>query len=227
MSHELRTPLNSVLGFAQLLQSGDFGPLNDRQSRYVNHIMSSGHHLLELINDVLDLSKIEAGKLEVSTERTLVQPLLEECVGKMRPAAEGKRLRLLVEPSLPLNVWADPRRLRQVLLNLLSNAVKFTPEGGSITVRAVRDGPSVRMEVGDTGIGIAPDQFALIFDEFTQIDSRLSRESTGSGLGLPLSKRLVETMGGTLTVESGAGRGSTFAVELPFAPAFVPSVRHA
>jgi signal transduction histidine kinase/CHASE3 domain sensor protein len=226
MSHELRTPLNSVLGFAQLLNGGDYGPLNDRQRRYVNHIVSSGHHLLELINDVLDLSKIEAGKLEVAAESTIVEVLIEECVGKMRPAAEDKRLKLSVEPWVPLHVWADPRRLRQVLLNLLSNAIKFTPEGGSITVRAVKEDPCIRLEVTDTGIGIAPDQHGLIFNEFTQIDSRLSRESTGSGLGLPLSRRLVEIMGGSLTVVSEAGCGSTFTVLLPAAPA-LEAVRQA
>jgi signal transduction histidine kinase len=137
----------------------------------------------------------------------------------MRPAAEDKRLKLSVEPCVPLHVWADPRRLRQVLLNLLSNAIKFTPEGGSITVRAVKEDPCIRLEVTDTGIGIAPDQHGLIFNEFTQIDSRLSRESTGSGLGLPLSRRLVEIMGGSLTVVSEAGCGSTFTVLLPAAPA--------
>jgi PAS domain S-box-containing protein len=218
MSHELRTPLNSILGFAQLLAGGGFGVLTDRQSRYVANIESSGHQLLDLINDILDLSKIEAGRMEVSPEVVNMAGLLDDCLTKIRPLAEPKAIELEFDVPAEVRVWADARRLRQVILNLLSNAVKFTPAEGTVRVVARQSEESMQLDVTDTGIGIAPEHLATIFNEFTQIDSTLSRESTGTGLGLPLSRKLVTLMGGTLSVNSRLGLGSTFTVQLPAEP---------
>jgi signal transduction histidine kinase len=166
---------------------------------------------------MLDLSKIEAGKLDVSPEVTWVEIMLEECVAEMRPAAGAKGIDMRIQAEPDLRAWADPRRLRQVLLNLLSNAIKFTPQGGGITIEARQAGDSVELVVTDSGIGIEPEHLEMIFDEFTQIDSRLSREAPGSGLGLPLSRSLVEIMGGSISVESSPGAGSSFTVRLPAA----------
>ncbi len=215
MSHELRTPLNSILGFSQLLSSSGSGDLNDRQQRYVGHIESSGRHLLALINDVLDLSKVEAGQMEVELEPIELQPLLDEAINQIRPLADTKSLELVLDPGPGIWIRADGRRFLQVMLNLLSNAVKFTKAGGTVRVVATRAGRTARISVIDTGIGIPPDEQQRIFEEFTQVDRQSARSIEGTGLGLALSRRLLQLMRGTIEVESHEGQGSTFSVILP------------
>jgi signal transduction histidine kinase/CHASE3 domain sensor protein len=214
MSHELRTPLNAILGFSQVLSGEDFGPLNDRQQRYVGHIENSGRRLLDLINDVLDLAKVEAGHMEVRPERLELAPVLLESRSEIErlAAAKGVDLTYVVAPG----VWAsaDRRRLQQVVLNLLSNAVKFTPAGGRVTLAAAAVGEGAEITVTDTGMGIAPEEQERIFDEFVQADNDESREQKGTGLGLSLSRKLAELMGGKLTVSSELGGGSRFTIEL-------------
>ncbi len=217
MSHELRTPLNSILGFSQLLGTEDFGPLNERQQRYVGNVVSSGAHLLSLIDDVLDLTKVEAGQLEVSPETVVVGPLLTGCLEELQPLAREKQLELVLRARGSLAVRADERRVRQVILNLASNAIKFTPEGGSVTLLAERDGSEICLRVRDTGVGIPAAQRERIFEAFTQVRSGRTRSEQGTGLGLALSRRLIELMGGSLVVDSRAGHGATFTVRLPAA----------
>ncbi len=229
MSHELRTPLNSIIGFSQLLQEQTFGPLNEKQARYVDHILTSGQHLLALINDLLDLSKVEAGRLELRPSPFDLQEALAAVLGEIRPQAEKKGLTLeLLVAEAPSTVTADPVRFKQILLNLLSNAVKFTPEGGRITVTArfLSPAPSphpptpgdfLEIAVQDTGIGIKKEDLPKLFQPFTQLDQTAAKRYEGTGLGLALTKRLVELHGGRIWAESeGEGRGSTFTVRLPW-----------
>jgi len=218
MSHELRTPLNSVLGFAQLLETGSGGTLTDRQMRYVQNIRSSGGHLLALVNDVLDLSKVAAGQMDLEFGEVDLRQVLEETLGRIRPLADDKRLSMLIPASgPPCSVYADQRRLAQVVWNLLSNAIKFTPEGGRISVAVQPGEVSAGFSVEDTGIGIPADQLERIFEEFTQVDSGRNRTHEGTGLGLPLSRHLVELMGGRMEASSTPDQGSTFTVRLPVA----------
>jgi PAS domain S-box-containing protein len=217
MSHELRTPLNSILGFAQLLARPGFGGLSDRQQRYLGHIESSGRHLLELINDVLDLSRLDAGQFRVDPVTVELGPMVQELIAKVRPLAGDRHLFLDVSVEEKVMVHADPLRLSQVIWNLLSNALKFTSDRGTIKIVAGRQGKMIFMTVADNGIGIPVDQQERIFEEFTQVDSGLSRNREGAGLGLTLSRRLVIAMGGSLTVASTAGEGSAFTVRLPAA----------
>jgi signal transduction histidine kinase/CheY-like chemotaxis protein/CHASE3 domain sensor protein len=214
MSHELRTPLNAILGFSQVLSAGDFGPLNERQERYVGHIESSGSRLLDLINDILDLSKVEAGLLELRPERLELAQLMISCRSEIDRIAATKGVSLLYNLTPAIWVWAEPRRLQQVALNLLSNAVKFTPAGGQVTLSTVLVDGHAQVIVGDTGIGIAPEEHDRIFDEFVQADDDSAREQKGTGLGLSLSRKLTELMGGTLTVSSEFGKGSQFTIDL-------------
>ena len=215
MSHELRTPLNSILGFAQLLGGGAYGELNERQRRYLGHITSSGGHLLELVNDVLDLSKVAAGQMDLAIESVPLRPLVAEVVDRLRPMADARRLRLTTEMAPGIAVQADHRRLEQVLANLVSNAIKFTPDEGSVRVVVKRRRQVVQVSVFDTGIGIPPDQHERIFMEFTQVEDGRNRRHDGTGLGLPLSRRLVELMGGRIWVKSDPGGGSEFSFTLP------------
>ncbi len=222
MSHELRTPLNSIIGFAELLKSQTFGPLNEKQLRYVSHIHTSGLDLLALINDILDLSKIEAGRMVLSPTEVILDEAFGAYITMVRPLAEKKGLTidLNVEPGLS-RIQADPGKLRQIMYNLLSNAIKFTPEGGRVVV-AVRRPPSgefVEISVADTGIGIKPEDQERIFLEFEQVEGPYQQKQQGTGLGLALTKRLVELHGGEIWAESeGEGRGSTFTVRLPLVP---------
>ena len=220
MSHELRTPLNAILGFAQVLSAEDFGPMNERQHRYADHIENSGHRLLDLINDILDLAKVEAGLMQVTPIPIEVAPVLLESRSQIDRQAAAKRITL--EYQLTQGLWAsaDPRRLQQVVLNLLSNAVKFTPEGGRVIVasNAVASGDA-QVTVTDTGIGIRPEEHERIFDEFAQADDEDARTQRGTGLGLSLSRKLTELMGGSLTVESELGKGSRFTIAMPGATA--------
>ena len=219
MSHELRTPLNSILGFAQLLDSAGTGRLNERQQRYVGHIESSGRHLLALITDVLDLSKVAAGQMEVDIEDVELVPLVQQAVARVGPLADVRPLEIVVDPAPSLWVRADRRRLLQVLLNLLSNAIKFTPAGGLVKVSMARSGTEIEIAVLDTGIGIAADRCEWIFEEFTQVQAGALDNQEGTGLGLALSRRLLTLMDGTISLRSEAGRGSVFTVCLPRAVA--------
>jgi len=216
MSHELRTPLNAIIGFSEVLSEKMFGEVNDKQLEYLLDIHSSGHHLLTLINDILDLSKIEAGRMDLDLATTNLPMLLDNCTTLVRERANRQGLVLALEVEDGLGDWvADIRKLKQVVINLLSNAVKFTPAGGKVTLRARRLENAVEIAVVDTGVGIAPDQQALVFEEFRQAGGDYLRKSEGTGLGLSLAKRFVELHGGTMRVESELGRGSTFAFVLP------------
>ena len=225
MSHEIRTPMNAVIGFAELL---DKTTLDGTQAEYVKAIRESGTHLLSVINDVLDYSKIEAGRIELDEKAFEVVPLVHSCLRALSVQAESKGLRMRFERrgTTPQALFGDAPRLRQVLLNLLSNAVKFTDEGEvvvTLSATTERDGRHlVRFEVRDTGIGIAPSEVPRLFQAFTQADSSPTRRQTGTGLGLAISRRLCELMGGSLTVVSEEGIGSTFTASIRAASAPVP-----
>ena len=216
MSHELRTPLNAIMGFSEVLKEKMFGELNDKQFEYLEDIYSSGQHLLGLINDILDLSKIEAGRMELELSRFNLETLLDNALVLVRERAgrHGLTLRLEIEPGI--GEWvADQRKVKQVVINLLSNAVKFTPAGGSITLRARRIDSGTEVAVIDTGVGIAEAEHALVFQEFRQASGHHQGKSEGTGLGLSLAKRFVELHGGSIEVRSARGQGSTFAFTLP------------
>jgi signal transduction histidine kinase len=216
MSHELRTPLNAVIGFADVLLERTFGDLNQKQAQYIDIILTSGKHLLSLINDILDLSKIEAGRMELELTQFDVAMAADNAVTLMRERATRHALTLAVEVEPDLGpVVGDERKIKQILLNLLSNAVKFTPEGGRIGVRAGRTGGGVEIAVSDTGVGIAAEDHAAIFEEFRQVGNDYVRKREGTGLGLALTRRFVELHGGQIRVESEPGKGSTFTVTLP------------
>jgi signal transduction histidine kinase len=219
MSHELRTPLNAIIGFSEVLVERMFGELNDKQAEYVQDVLSSGRHLLALINDILDLSKVEAGRMELDLSRFDLPAAIGGAVILVRERAtrHGLSLDVAVDDRLGSFV-GDERKIRQVLLNLLSNAVKFTPEGGRIGVRAgVADG-GVEIAVADTGIGIAAEDQEAIFEEFRQVGTDYARKREGTGLGLALAKRFVELHGGRIWVKSQPGEGSTFTFTLPVRP---------
>jgi signal transduction histidine kinase len=215
MSHELRTPLNAIIGFSEVLREEMFGAVNEKQAEYLDDIISSGNHLLSLINDVLDLSKVEAGQVELEVGPFSLREALERGVVMVREQAteEGVQVELSAGPEVDV-VDGDERRIKQVIFNLLSNAVKFTPTGGEVDVSAIRVNGEVRVSVADTGPGIAPRDHERIFEEFQQTDAGLERLE-GTGLGLALSKRLVELHGGRIWLESELGKGSTFVFTLP------------
>jgi signal transduction histidine kinase len=215
MSHELRTPLNSVLGFTELLFDGIYGELPDKAKTTVARVQANGRHLLGLINDVLDLSKIEAGQLTLAIEDYSVGQIVRSTVTAVEPLARAKGLMLAatVAEKLPIG-RGDERRLTQVLLNLAGNAVKFTETGAIDIVADAIDG-HFEITVRDTGPGIAPKDQALIFEQFQQVDSSSTRQKGGTGLGLAISKRIVEMHGGTIDVESVPGSGSTFRLKIP------------
>ncbi len=219
MSHELRTPLTGVLGLTEVLLEGIYGPLNERQRASLKNIQESGNHLLELINDILDLAKIGAGKDDLVLERVDVEELCQSCLLMIRQAAANKNLKVsLQQDTRVIEITGDQRRLKQILVNLLGNAVKFTPAGGKIGLEVSGDAEQqfVRFCVWDTGIGIAPDDLARLFQPFVQLDSRLSRQYEGTGLGLALVQRLVDLHQGSVMVESEPGQGSRFTVALPW-----------
>ena len=227
MSHELRTPLNAVIGFSEVLLERMFGDLNDRQEEYLLDILSSGRHLLELLNDILDLSKVEAGRMDLQRSTFPVQDTLEYGLSMVRERAvrHDITLSLDVAPEVDL-IEADELRTKQVMLNLLSNAVKFTPDGGEVVVLARVDGPELVVTVSDTGIGIAPDDRERIFDSFQQA-GRGTQQQEGTGLGLTLSKRILELLGGRIWLETEVGVGSTFGFAIPLGTTSEPSARSA
>ena len=215
MSHELRTPLNAIIGFSQVLRDEMVGSVNAKQAEYLDDITSSGNHLLSLINDVLDLSKVEAGQVELQVHPFSLREALERGVVMVRERAteEGVRVAFAADPEVDV-VDGDERRIKQVIFNLLSNAVKFTPAGGEIDVSATRVNGEVRVSVADTGPGIPPEDQDRIFEEFQQSETGVGLRE-GTGLGLALSKRFVELHGGRIWLESELGRGSTFTFALP------------
>jgi signal transduction histidine kinase len=215
MSHELRTPLNAIIGFSQVLREQMFGPVNEKQAEYLDDIVSSGNYLLALINDVLDLSKVEAGQVELEMQPFSVREALERGVVMVRERATEDGVDIALASDLDVDVVeGDERRIKQVIFNLLSNAVKFTPPGGEVDVSAARVNGEVRISVADTGPGVAVEDHERIFEEFQQTEAGLEQRE-GTGLGLALSKRFVELHGGRIWLESEPGRGSTFVFTLP------------
>ncbi len=215
MSHELRTPLHTIIGFSELLGEELEGPLNEKQRRFVQHIHKDSLHLLELINDILDISKIEAGRLELRREAFDFAALVAESLASVRGLAEAKSQRLEAELDVPTAVDADRLRIKQVLVNLLSNAIKFTPEGGRIRVEANVQDSCVEISVSDDGIGIPAEEQEFIFDKFHQVGATTKGIREGTGLGLAITKRLIEEHGGTIQVKSQIQKGSTFVITLP------------
>jgi signal transduction histidine kinase len=217
MSHELRTPLNAIIGFSEVLREGLAGELNPKQREYSGEIFNSGQHLLLLINDILDLSKIEAGKMTLELEKVNLHLLLESCLAIVREKAmvHGIALNARVEAGLG-EAMVDVRKFKQIVYNLLANAVKFTPDGGRVLLEA-QGIPSGQLEisVSDTGIGIAEKDLPRLFAPFEQLDSSLARKYEGTGLGLSMVKRLAELHGGSVGVRSELGRGSRFTVRIP------------
>ena len=219
MSHELRTPLNAIIGFSEVLLERMFGELNPKQDEYLQDIMTSGRHLLSLINDILDLSKIEAGRMELELTKFDLPAAMENALTLVRGRAEAHAIALTRDVDRRLGEFvADERKLKQVLVNLLSNAVKFTPEGGRVDVRAAPADGGVEISVSDTGIGIAPEDQEAIFEEFRQAGGDYTRKREGTGLGLSLARKFVELHGGRLWVKSEMGNGSTFTFTLPERP---------
>ena len=214
MSHELRTPLNAIVGFSDLLAEGTPGQLNEKQKRFVNHIKQGSAHLLQLINDILDLSKIEAGQLELRCEEFLVKDALPEVLSTIHPLAMAKNIRIEQKVESVSLVKADRVRFKQILYNLLSNAVKFTAKDGSISIECIDICDFVRVSVADTGIGIQPEDQRVVFEEFRQIEGTAERAQEGTGLGLAITKRLVEQQGGQISLESEFGKGSRFTFTL-------------
>ena len=216
ISHELRTPLHTIIGFAELLGEDHGSPLNEKQKRFLHHIQADSEHLLGLINDVLDLSRIEAGGLRLATQPLSLAPVIAEAVNAIRPYAAEKRVAVEVDGLVEgADVVADPLRVRQILYNLLSNGIKFTPEGGSVTVSAAAKGRFVQVTVADTGVGIPEEECLRIFDKFYQTGYTAVGTRQGTGLGLTICKQLVEMQGGTIWAESEVGQGSRFHFTLP------------
>jgi signal transduction histidine kinase len=216
MSHELRTPLNAIIGFSEVLQDKMFGELNDEQSEFIRDIHDSGKHLLSLINDILDLSKVEAGRMELMLGEFDLPSAVDNAITLVKERAGRHRIRLTsdIDPQIG-TVRADERKLKQILLNLLSNAVKFTPEGGAVKVSARRVAHGVEISVSDTGVGIAPEDREAVFEEFRQVGKDYTRKAEGTGLGLALTRKFVELHGGHIRLESEVGKGSTFTVYIP------------
>jgi signal transduction histidine kinase len=216
MSHELRTPLNAIIGFSEVLLERLFGELNDKQDDYLKDIHSSGRHLLSLINDILDLSKVEAGRMELEPSTFDLPTAIANAMTLIRERAQrhGIALGLDADPQLG-EIVADERKLKQILLNLLSNAVKFTPDGGRIDVSARRDADNIVIAVHDTGIGIAAGDQQAVFEEFRQVGHDYTNKQEGTGLGLALTRKFVELHGGRIWLDSEPGTGSTFTFTIP------------
>ena len=220
VSHELRTPLNAIIGFSEILKDGMAGTLEPDQEEYINDIFSSGEHLLSLINDILDLSKIEAGKMSLDLEKTDIPALLKNSLSVVKEKAGAHNLDIRLDIDEKVNkVYVDPRKFKQIIYNLLSNAVKFTPVGGNISVRLWKEstaGDKFKFSVKDSGVGIAEEDKKKLFTPFEQLDSTSSRKDEGTGLGLTMVKRLTELHKGTVDVESEPGQGSCFTITMPY-----------
>jgi signal transduction histidine kinase len=216
MSHELRTPLNAIIGFAEIIKRRTFGPASERYTEYAGDIYNSGTHLLGLINEVLNLSKLEAGQFELHEQEVELATTVAACMQMIETQARKAKIRLAVslDPEA-LFVRADERRLRQILINLLANAVKFTPEGGEVRVTSIRRNGGLAISVSDTGIGMAPEDIPRALAPFGQIESKVRRKQEGTGLGLPLAKRFVELHGGIFTIDSTLNSGTTVTFLLP------------
>jgi len=224
MSHELRTPLNAIIGFSEVLMERMFGEVNEKQADYLKDIHESGKHLLSLINDILDLSKIEAGRMELEVSSFHLPSAISNAMTLVRERAQrhGVQLGSEIDPQLG-ELQADERKVKQILLNLLSNAVKFTPEGGKVDVSARKFDGKIEIAVRDTGVGISADDQAKLFEEFRQVGADAARKAEGTGLGLALTKKFVELHGGAIRVESAPGKGSTFSFSLPLAATARPA----
>ncbi len=216
MSHELRTPLTSIIGYSDMLLSGMTGELNEKQSAFVDSILKGGESLLGLINDILDLTKIEAGRLELNHEAVDLRAALLGVLPVVKPRAQDKRIRIstFLPTDLPL-VWADPAKLNQILLNLITNGIKYTHENGSVSIEARPLEGMVEIWVTDTGIGVAKEDQDKVFQRFTQIDSSATRSQGGTGLGLAIVRELVELHGGTIRLQSKLAKGSSFIFTMP------------
>jgi signal transduction histidine kinase len=217
MSHELRTPLNAIIGFSDLLAEESAGSLSDKQKRFISHVRAGARHLLQLINEVLDVSKIEAGKIDLSLADFVAADAAAEVLSVIKPLAESKAIETNSRIRMDLIVHGDRVRFKQILYNLLNNAVKFTPEGGKVNIEAIAETESVRVCVSDTGIGIPADEQRAIFEEFHQAGGTTKSADQGTGLGLTITKRLVELHGGKIWVESETGSGSRFIFTIPLA----------
>jgi signal transduction histidine kinase len=217
MSHELRTPLTAVIGFAELLVDGKVGTLTPEQQDFTQDILANGKHLLSLINDVLDLARVESGTMPFHPERICLPDVIRETIAGVRLLASERNITLTTDVQMSaIEIYLDPRKLRQILLNYVSNALKFTPPGGRVTVHArFEEGSTFRVEVEDTGMGISPQDIGRLFQDFHQLDGGLSHEIQGTGLGLALTKRLVEAQGGKVGAFSHLGKGSRFFADLP------------
>jgi two-component system CheB/CheR fusion protein len=217
MSHELRTPLNSINGFSEVLFDETFGPLNAKQKQYVNNVLTSGKHLLLLINQILDMAKVESGKMKLTLSDVSMKTLLSDISMLVADMVSKKKIemQLQIDADLP-DIQADELKVKEIIYNLISNAVKFTPEGGKIGMRAKNIGSEIEVVVWDNGIGIAAENMGKIFEGFFRVDTPYSRVTEGTGLGLPLSKKLVELHGGKLSVESkGLNQGTLVRFTLP------------
>jgi len=216
MSHELRTPLNAIIGFSEVLLQRMFGELNPKQDEYLQDVLSSGRHLLSLINDILDLSKVEAGRMELELARFDLPQAMQDTLVlvRERAARHGIDLQLEVDGGVG-EIVADERKIKQVMLNLLSNAVKFTPEGGRVTIRARAAGGCVAIAIADTGIGIPKPALARLGRPFEQVESQLTKSHQGSGLGLAIARSLTELHGGTMRIRSTQGKGTIVLLRLP------------
>jgi two-component system CheB/CheR fusion protein len=219
MSHELRTPLNSIIGFSEVLSDETFGPLNEKQKKYVNNVLTSGKHLLLLINQILDMAKVESGKMTLVLSNLSIKSLLNEISRLVEDIVSKKKIHMSLEIAEDLpNIDADELKVKEILYNLLSNAVKFSPEGGKIGIRAIKTESMIEIKIWDTGIGLASENMEKIFEGFFRVDTPYSRITEGTGLGLSISKKLVELHGGKLSVESeGLNKGTTVMFTLPIA----------
>ncbi len=216
VSHELRTPLNAIIGFSEMMRDGVLGPIgNPKYESYVKDIYASGRYLLEMINDILDMSKIEAGRMTLSPEWVVLNPLFEECLTVVHPSAIEGKVELVRSGNSGLSVFGDKRALKQVLINLLANAVKFTPPGGKVVLRAYRYRNSLRIAIADTGVGIAKHDLGRLGRPFEQVGNQLTKGHKGTGLGLAISRSLVEMHGGKLDIKSRVGEGTTVTCILP------------
>jgi two-component system CheB/CheR fusion protein len=217
MSHELRTPLNSINGFSEVLHDETFGSLNEKQMQYVNNVLTSGKHLLLLINQILDMAKVEAGKMKLALSSLPMKNILNDITMLVADMVSKKKIEMSLEIDADLpSIEADELKVKEIIYNLLSNAVKFTPEGGKIGMRAKKVDPEIEVVVWDTGVGIAPENMEKIFEGFFRVYTPYSQVTEGTGLGLSLSKKLVELHGGKLSVESeGLNKGTSVRFTLP------------